>query len=169
MALPVLPQWFVDGAAGLGDGIVSGLTLGLVDAGDIRSGLGIDGGVDTCSSAYSVGEFASNFVDLKKGAATGLAAAAKGVIKSSETIGRPVEAVIGNKKRLLRVDIEPNGKLQIQSGRGKNSVVDFRPDLTKPLAPQINKAFKHLPQSTRDQLIKNAEKGLKKLKDTGNM
>ena len=79
MALPVLPQWFVDGAAGLGDGIIAGLTLGLVDAGDIRSGLGIDGAVDTCSSAYSVGGFASNFVDLKKGAVTGLAAVAKGV------------------------------------------------------------------------------------------
>jgi filamentous hemagglutinin len=93
----------------------------------------------------------------------------KGVIKASETIGRPVEAVIGNKKRLLRVDIEPNGKLQIQSGSGKESIVDFRPDLSKPLAPQINKAFKRLPKSSRDQLIKNAEKGLKRLQETGNM
>ncbi|WP_417440283.1 hemagglutinin repeat-containing protein [Idiomarina sp.] len=93
----------------------------------------------------------------------------KGVIKASETIGRPVEAVIGNKKRLLRVDIEPNGKLQIQSGSGKKSIVDFRPDLSKPLAPQINKQFKRLPQSSRNQLIKNAEKGLKRLQDTGNM
>ncbi|PMV60461.1 adhesin, partial [Pseudomonas sp. GW123-5C08] len=93
----------------------------------------------------------------------------KGIIKASETIGQPIEAVIGGRKRLLRVDIEPNGKLQIQSGGGKDSIVDFRPDLSKPLAPQINQAFKRLPQSARDQLIRNAEKGLKRLQDTGNM
>ncbi|SFH27432.1 filamentous hemagglutinin N-terminal domain-containing protein [Pseudomonas sp. NFACC45] len=93
----------------------------------------------------------------------------KGIIKASETIGQPVEAVIGGRKRLLRVDIEPNGKLQIQSGGGKDSIVDFRPDLSKPLAPQINTAFKRLPQSARDQLVKNAEKGLKRLQETGNM
>jgi RHS repeat-associated protein len=93
----------------------------------------------------------------------------KGKIKASQTIGKPVEARIGNKKIVLRVDIEPNGKLQIQSGRGKGSLVDFRPDLSKPLAPQIDKAFKHLPKSARDELIKNAEKGLKILQDTGNM
>ncbi|KPX27430.1 hypothetical protein ALQ08_03733 [Pseudomonas syringae pv. delphinii] len=93
----------------------------------------------------------------------------KGVIKSSETIGQPVEAVINGRKRLLRVDIEPNGKLQIQSGGGKDSIVDFRPNLSKPLAPQIDKAFKRLPQSVRDQLIRNAEKGLKRLQETGNI
>ncbi|MEQ4254840.1 DUF6861 domain-containing protein [Pseudomonas syringae] len=94
---------------------------------------------------------------------------AKGIIKASETIGQPVEAVINGRKRLLRVDIEPNGKLQIQSGGGKDSIVDFRPDLSKPLAPQIDKAFKRLPQSVRDELIRNAEKGLKRLQETGNM
>ncbi|WP_312935804.1 hemagglutinin repeat-containing protein, partial [Pseudomonas sp.] len=94
---------------------------------------------------------------------------AKGSIKASETIGRPVEAVIGGRKRLLRVDIEPNGKLQIQSGSGKNSIVDFRPDLSMPLAPQIHQAFKRQPQSVRDQLVRNAEKGLKRLQETGNM
>ncbi len=93
----------------------------------------------------------------------------KGDIKASETIGPAIEAVIGNRKRLLRVDIEPNGKLQIQSGSGKNSIVDFRPDLSKPLAPQINEAFKRQPKFIRDQLIKKAEKGLKRLQDTGNM
>lgn len=93
----------------------------------------------------------------------------KGKIKASETIGQPIEAVIGGRKRLLRVDIEPNGKLQIQSGGGKDSIVDFRPGLSKPLAPQINQAFKRLPQSARDQLIRNAEKGLKRLQDTGDM
>lgn len=94
---------------------------------------------------------------------------AKGIIKASETIGQPVEAVINGRKRLLRVDIEPNGKLQIQSGGGKDSIVDFRPDLSKPLAPQIDKAFKRLPQSVRDELIRTAEKGLKRLQETGNM
>ncbi len=92
-----------------------------------------------------------------------------GNIKASETIGKPVEAVINNRKRLLRVDIEPNGKLQIQSGGGKDSIVDFRPDLSKPLAPQINSQFKRLPKSARDQLIRNAEKGLKRLTETGNL
>lgn len=38
-----------------------------------------------------------------------------------------------------------------------------------PLGPQINAAFKRQPKSVRDQLIKNAEKALKKLQDTGNM
>jgi hypothetical protein len=96
-------------------------------------------------------------------------AAPTGVIRSSETIGQPVEAVIGGRKRLLRVDIEPNGKLQIQSGRGKESIVDFRPDLSQPLAPQIDSAFRRLPQSVRDQLTKNAEKGVARLKETGNL
>ncbi|WP_280325160.1 hypothetical protein [Pseudomonas sp. BN102] len=69
----------------------------------------------------------------------------------------------------MRVDIEPNGKLQIQAGIGKNSIIDFRPDLSKPLAPQINSYFKRLPQSVRNELIKNAEKGLERLQKTGNM
>jgi len=95
--------------------------------------------------------------------------AAKGIIKASETIGRPVEAVINGRKRLLRVDIEPNGKLQIQAGRGKGSALDFRPDLSQPLVPQINRVLKSLPQSVRDQLITNAEKGLARLRETGNL
>ncbi|WP_428701585.1 hemagglutinin repeat-containing protein, partial [Stenotrophomonas indicatrix] len=92
-----------------------------------------------------------------------------GTIKASETIGQPVEAVINGRKRMLRVDIEPNGKLQIQSGGGKDSFVDFRPDLSLPLAPQIDKAFRRLPKSARDQLVRNAEKGLRRLQETGNM
>jgi filamentous hemagglutinin len=92
-----------------------------------------------------------------------------GTIKASETIGQPVEAVINGRKRMLRVDIEPNGKLQIQSGGGKDSFVDFRPDLSLPLAPQIDKAFRRLPKSARDQFVRNAEKGLRRLQETGNM
>ncbi|XFC38205.1 hemagglutinin repeat-containing protein [Stenotrophomonas indicatrix] len=92
-----------------------------------------------------------------------------GTIKASETIGQPVEAVINGRKRMLRVDIEPNGKLQIQSGGGKDSFVDFRPDLSLPLAPQIDKAFRRLPKSARDQLVRNAEKGLRRLQETGDM
>ena len=122
---------------------------------------------------------ATTLLNIALGTAANMAGAAagkvfnvagtKGVIKASETIGQPVEAVIGGRKRLLRVDIEPNGKLQIQSGGGKDSIVDFRPDLSKPLAPQINAFFKRLPKSARDQLIRNAEKGLKRLQETGNM
>jgi hypothetical protein len=69
----------------------------------------------------------------------------KGVIKASETSGQPVEAVINGRKQLLRVDIEPNGTLQIQSGRGKSSIVDYRPDLSLPLGPQIEEYFQRLP------------------------
>lgn len=119
-------------------------------------------------------EKASSLLELTTTAAIGIIGGrgtlgTKGVIKSSETIGKPVEAVINGRKRLLRVDIEPNGKLQIQSGGGKDSIVDFRPDLSKPLGPQISQAFKRLPKSAIDQLIKNAEKGLKRLQETGNM
>jgi hypothetical protein len=82
----------------------------------------------------------------------------KGVIKASETIGQPVQAVINGRKQLLRVDIEPNGKLQIQSGTGKSSIVDSRPDLSLPLGPQIDEYFKRLPQYARDQLKKMLRK-----------
>uniref|UniRef100_A0A486XSH0 RHS protein n=1 Tax=Rheinheimera sp. BAL341 TaxID=1708203 RepID=A0A486XSH0_9GAMM len=67
-----VPQGVVDAAAGFGDA----LSFGLTDK--IRDWNGTNGAVDKCSSAYSGGEFAANFVDLKRGAASGLRAAAKG-------------------------------------------------------------------------------------------
>lgn len=45
-------QALVNGSAALGDGIVSGLTGGLGDLSAVRDWLGIDGGVDKCSSEY---------------------------------------------------------------------------------------------------------------------
>ena len=116
-----------------------------------------------------IGKASKSKYQLNPSSADAKGGGAKGITKASETIGQPVEAVIGGRKRLLRVDIEPNGKLQIQSGGGKDSIVDFRPELSKPLAPQINTAFKRLPQSARDQLVKNAEKGLKRLQEAGNI
>ncbi len=95
--------------------------------------------------------------------------ATRGLLKASETVGRPVEAVIQGRKVRLRVDIELGGKLQIQAGRGKKSLVDFRPDLARPIGPQIDKAFKTIPQSAREQLKKNAQKGLDRLIETGNL
>ena len=47
--LPSLPQWLVDGSAAVGDTITMGGTRAL------RDKLGIDGGVDYCSTAYGVG------------------------------------------------------------------------------------------------------------------
>ncbi|SDZ34247.1 hemagglutinin repeat-containing protein, partial [Pseudomonas sp. NFIX28] len=135
---------------------------------ELLSASGTSIGRDKTSIASIVGKTKGTGASGTQAAGT-QATGAKGIIKASETIGQPVEAVIGGRKRLLRVDIEPNGKLQIQSGGGKESIVDFRPDLSKPLAPQINTAFKRLPQSARDQLIRNAEKGLKRLQETGNM
>ena len=135
---------------------------------ELLSASGTSIGRDKISIASIVGKTKGTGASGTQAAGT-QATGAKGIIKASETIGQPVEAVIGGRKRLLRVDIEPNGKLQIQSGGGKESIVDFRPDLSKPLAPQINTAFKRLPQSARDQLIRNAEKGLKRLQETGNM
>ena len=91
-----------------------------------------------------------------------------GEIKTSETIGKPIEFVFHGKKLNLRVDIEKSGKLQIQAGKGKDSIVDIRPDLSQPLAPQIRMAFKnYLQEPQMNQLIKNAEKGLKRLQDIG--
>lgn len=146
MALPVLPQWFVDGAAGLGDGIISALTLGLVDAGDIRSGLGIDGGVDTCSSAYSVGEFASNFVDLKKGAATGLAAVAKGAMLGARGT-KTASKTLWKGKGKERIDVEnPNpgqrpGQVHYQDNNNNKYLYD----------PKTN-SFPDAPKSVNNML-----------------
>lgn len=67
-APPSLPEWLVDGAAGFGD------TLSFGTSEWIRERAGIDGGVNECSQAYSVGEFAG----LGLGVAIGGGAAAHG-------------------------------------------------------------------------------------------
>ena len=66
-----VPQGVVDAAAGFGDA----LSFGLTDK--IRDWNGTNSAVDKCSSAYSGGEFAANFVDIRRGAASGLRVVAK--------------------------------------------------------------------------------------------
>ena len=59
---------------------------------------------------------------------------------TSKTFGKPIETQIGGKSIKLRVDAEPAGnKIQIQAGKGKDSIVDIRIDPSKPLGPQIPK------------------------------
>ncbi|WP_353089401.1 VENN motif pre-toxin domain-containing protein, partial [Stenotrophomonas sepilia] len=185
-----LDRWFMDKSRRNLEATLEGLssTLSLMRGyvSSLHPDIYMQGAIDQSSVMTKTEEMAAYLAILSRGADRGLGAlrgswgikspgmgsavsGTKGVIKASETIGQPVEAVIGGRKRLLRVDIEPNGKLQIQSGGGKDSIVDFRPDLSLPLAPQIDKAFKRLPQSARDQLVKNAEKGLRRLQETGNM
>ncbi|WP_369038399.1 hemagglutinin repeat-containing protein [Stenotrophomonas maltophilia] len=179
-----LDRWFMDKSRRNLEATLEGLssTMSLMRGyvSSLHPDIYMQGAIDQSSVMTKTEEMAAYLAILSRGADKGLGAlrgswgikspgmgsalsGTKGVIKASETIGQPVEAVIGGRKRLLRVDIEPNGKLQIQSGGGKDSIVDFRPDLSLPLAPQIDKAFKRLPQSARDQLVKNAEKGLRRL------
>ena len=77
-ALPVLPQGVVDAVTGFGDAI----SFGLTDV--IRDVMDTNGVVDKCSSAYAGGAFVANFVDLKRGAASGLKAAAKKINGNSK-------------------------------------------------------------------------------------
>ncbi len=50
-------QATVNAIAGFGDGVFSVITLGFGDLHDIRTFLGIDGGVDKCSNAYAGGTY----------------------------------------------------------------------------------------------------------------
>ena len=59
---------------------------------------------------------------------------------TSRTFGKPIETTIKGKKVQLRVDAEPiSNKIQIQAGHGKDSIVDIRIDISKPIAQQIPK------------------------------
>ncbi|MDR2877018.1 MAG: hypothetical protein LBV36_03120 [Chromatiales bacterium] len=65
LAMPGLPQWLVDGVAGFGDQAFNLATFGLGDLQDVRNALGVDGGVNQCSNAYSAGQWsmtAASFV-----------------------------------------------------------------------------------------------------------
>ncbi len=53
-----LPDWLVNSSAGFGDSVSSALTLGLYSTADARRSLGIDGGVNQCSGAYTAGKYA---------------------------------------------------------------------------------------------------------------
>ena len=50
-------QGTMDFWAGFGDGVIVGLTVGIVHGQDIRNALDISGGVDLCSRSYYVGRF----------------------------------------------------------------------------------------------------------------
>lgn len=54
-----LPQGLVDVAAGIGQGAVDAITLGFVDLQSIRDRLGIDGGVNSCSVEFNLGQLAT--------------------------------------------------------------------------------------------------------------
>ncbi|WP_292916078.1 RHS repeat-associated core domain-containing protein [Nitrosomonas sp.] len=53
-----LPQGIVNAIVGFGDGISSFATFGMYSTIDVRNSLGINNGVDYCSSLYSGGKFA---------------------------------------------------------------------------------------------------------------
>lgn len=54
---PTLPQGFVNGVAGFGDGIVKVFSFGFGDLAATRQALGIDG-AEECGAAYNVGKYA---------------------------------------------------------------------------------------------------------------
>jgi hypothetical protein len=59
---------------------------------------------------------------------------------TSKTFGRPIEVVIKNKKRLIRVDAEiDSNSVHIQSGSGKSSDIKFIIDDSKSISKQITK------------------------------
>ena len=69
--LPALPQGFVDASAGIGDGILATLSLGIVHGHLFRKLLGTDGHVNHCSNYYKSGkilaEVVTNIIFLKFG------------------------------------------------------------------------------------------------------
>lgn len=54
-SLPALSEGFVNASAGFGDGILAGMSFGLIDGQAIRRWMDIDGVVDTCSIYYISG------------------------------------------------------------------------------------------------------------------
>ncbi|MBL1223678.1 hypothetical protein [Enterococcus sp. BWR-S5] len=51
---------------------------------------------------------------------------------TSKTFGKPIEGRVDGKKSKIRVDAEPDGdKIQIQTGHGKRSPLDYRIDVDK--------------------------------------
>jgi hypothetical protein len=105
----------------------------------------------------------------KVAAKVGLAKITKGignVRKTSQTFGQPIETIFGGKKVKLRVDAEPDGnKIQIQSGRGKNSVVDIRINPNLALEGQIPRNLrKSLTNAQYQDLLKNLQKAVNYLK-----
>lgn len=76
---------------------------------------------------------------------------------SSRTFGTPIEARLNGKKVLLRVDAEPEAnKIQIQSGRGKASLIDVRINPNQPIEPQLPKNLRFR-SGKKEDLLKYIE------------
>ena len=135
-----VPQGVVDAAAGFGDA----LSFGLTDK--IRDWNGTNSGVDKCSSAYGAGEFVSNFVDLKKGAVTGLAAIAKGSMLGARGT-KTASKTLWKGKGKERIDVEnPNpgqrpGQVHYQDNNNNKYLYD----------PKTN-SFPDAPKSVNNML-----------------
>ncbi len=95
--LDSLPEWLVDGVAGFGGQAFQAMTFGLGDLQSIRDLMGIDGGVDPCSSAYGFGEFAAMLPPIP--GRVGLAAKA-GARKAAKEFFR--KEVAGNPLKVIR-------------------------------------------------------------------
>lgn len=91
-----LPQGFVDGATGFGDGVYSGITFGLGNLQDVRDLAGIDGGVDLCSAAYRYSHIAG---EIEGAVALGGALASKSFVPGGWA----------NSNRYLRLGYGRNG------------------------------------------------------------
>jgi RHS repeat-associated protein len=83
-----LSQSSVDLWAGFGDGLSSVLTLGMYSTEDLRGSLGIDGGVDECSTFYSGAKYAGYGWALGLGG-VGLARGAAALGPTGKIIGHP--------------------------------------------------------------------------------
>ncbi len=115
-------QSTVDFGTGLGDGIFTGLSLGLLDGQDVRDFLDIDGGINKCSSAYNAGE-TLGFVAVISGNVAalvrGLSAKGGYVLARKSTGGYSVRAMavrgsasrpsyeLLNVRNILRVEAHP--------------------------------------------------------------
>lgn len=86
----------------------------------------------------------------------------KGAYKrTSITIGEPIEISINGRKVNIRVDYEPDSdKIQIQSGKGKQSIIDYRINPSLPVEQQIPKQL-NLGKGKLPQLIGYLKKAVK--------
>ena len=88
-------QSTVDFAAGFGDGVSSTLTLGIYSTKDLRSELGINGGVDICSDSYFYSNIAGNIWGAGTVWAGGLVGGSKSVFWSGGKAAQMKAAKLG--------------------------------------------------------------------------
>jgi RHS repeat-associated protein len=99
-------QGVVNGVAGFGDGVYSGITFGLGDLQDVRDFAGVDGGIDRCSTTYKV----SHVLGVLEGAgALGGSLAEKSFVPGGWT----------NSNRYLRIGYGRNGGDQVFRAAGQ--------------------------------------------------